>query len=271
MSNNDNLKLWDRVKTPRGEIKSNVFNGRNVTTVSGQSTIKTATEEFGIMGVGWGVHISEDVIDEGAPLLVDGKVVGFEKVHKLRGYVWYRLDGKMCNTSHQYGHTKFVSIDSYGRFKTEEDYAKKSVTDLIGKCLASIGFNADIYMGEFDNPQYAKEHENQIEDKKSEAKTERAQGLTDYIDESIKAYQHIPNLAVLNIQHKERLAKVKRDALLVGVNPVTAGERLTDAFKNRRQELSNKQDLVCISCGNQFVGEEGTGCSECSGETTLLK
>lgn len=98
--------------------------------------------------------ISESYV-EGGPLGFDkeGRMLGREIIHKVYLEVWYIYKGKR-GTIKQFGATTFLSRDAYGTISSDEDHAKKSITDATSKCLSLLGFSADVYMGKFDDHKY---------------------------------------------------------------------------------------------------------------------
>jgi len=105
-----------------------------------------ATETFGPCGIGWGFTIIDDRVEEGAP---------GDRLHIARVRVWYEWNGKRGEVEH-IGGTKIVGKDKNGPF-SDEDAAKKSVTDALTKALSMIGFAGDIFLGRWDDSKYQAE------------------------------------------------------------------------------------------------------------------
>jgi hypothetical protein len=151
----ENLELWDKVRTPDPKYtktfkRAGGFSGISTNT---QYLIQRATELWGENGTGWGVVIDDEDYLSGAPLIVDGGKVGNEIIHVVRGHFWYMAEGKKRTTSQQFGQTTFVGTNKYG-FYTDEEAPKKSVTDMMLKCMSLIGFSADIFLGLWDDNKY---------------------------------------------------------------------------------------------------------------------
>ena len=144
---NGNLALWESVeKTDPNHTKKAKIGQMNITAVSPQYQRKQATEKFGPYGIGWGlINESFDFID-------------FENQTKLVTYhatLWYMLDGKRGEfpvTSN--GKVAFVTQGGKGYLKIDDEYAKKVQTDALTKGLSFLGFNADIFMGLYDDNKY---------------------------------------------------------------------------------------------------------------------
>lgn len=161
-----NLELWDKVRTPdpRFTKQFNRGGGFKGTGTNTQYIIQKATELWGVNGAGWGVEIDQEQYVEGGPLIMGEERVGVEIIHVLRGHVWYiDINGEKQKTSQQYGQTTFVGKNKYGPF-TDEEAPKKSVTDMMLKCLSLLGFSADIFLGLWDDNKYVNDAKKKFEE-----------------------------------------------------------------------------------------------------------
>jgi len=77
------------------------------------------------------------------------------KIHKICLRIWYQWEGEKCVTGPQFGQTEFVGQNKNGVF-TDEEHAKKSVTDALTKCASSLEVSSDIFLGMFDDQKYVK-------------------------------------------------------------------------------------------------------------------
>ena len=144
---NENLALWESVeKTDPKHTKRAKLGQMNITAVSPQYQRKCATSKFGPYGIGWGlVNESFDFID-------------FPNETKLVTYhatLWYMLDGKRGEfpvTSN--GKVAYITQGGKGYLLIDDEYAKKVQTDALTKGLSFLGFNADIFMGLYDDNKY---------------------------------------------------------------------------------------------------------------------
>lgn len=133
-----NLDLWDKVeKTNPLHTKNANVRGNKITAIAPQRQIKNATEQFGVYGVAWGFkEIKFDyAIAESTGIVVFHGVFYFPK-------------GEFPITS---------SISAYkdgARLKPDADFAKKVETDALTKALSKLGFNADVFMGLYDDHKY---------------------------------------------------------------------------------------------------------------------
>lgn len=151
----DYLELWHKVdKTPTTAIKEASVDGQHITTLDAMYVIEQATKLFGPMGIGWGYRIEDERYDIGAPVLDNkGQLIAHEQTHTIRLALWYRWHGERGEVT-QFGHTRAVYRTGTGKWKTDGEAPKKSVTDAIKKCLSLLGFAADVYYGKFDNKDY---------------------------------------------------------------------------------------------------------------------
>ena len=155
----DHMAMWDRLQTtPASATKP--FKGRggfSGTAINGMYIQKRLTEEFGPCGAGWRFVMDHEEIVDGHTLKNGDKA----KLHKVRGHIEYRIglagvfgvDDPWFATSPQFGQTMLVSEDGRGVW-TDEEAAKKSTTDCLGKCASSLGIGADIFLGMYDDSKY---------------------------------------------------------------------------------------------------------------------
>lgn len=148
------LKLWEQVsktdpKYTKAFTRPGGFKG---TAINATYLARLATEKFGPIGIGWGVEVVEESYIDGAPIVMDGREVCREVIHKVRVKLWYKF-GEDRGEITQYGLTTFVGKDKYGPF-TDEEAPKKSLTDGMTKCLTLLGFASDIHLGLYDDNKY---------------------------------------------------------------------------------------------------------------------
>tara|TARA_R110000782_G_scaffold85221_2_gene165732 strand:- start:3662 stop:4222 length:561 start_codon:yes stop_codon:yes gene_type:complete len=133
-----NLKLWSAVEktNPNHTKKANV-RGNNITAIAPQRQIKNATEQFGVYGQSWGF---KEIAFDYTMLELTGIIV-------FNG-LFYFPEGEFPISS---------SISAYrdnARLKPDADFAKKVETDALTKALSKLGFNADVFMGLYDDHKY---------------------------------------------------------------------------------------------------------------------
>tara|TARA_R110000744_G_scaffold71312_2_gene143649 strand:+ start:22199 stop:22813 length:615 start_codon:yes stop_codon:yes gene_type:complete len=128
------MKLWNSVcKTDPAHTKHVAQRG-GFTAIDAMYQIQTATEQFGPVGIGWGWDFDLSYPE-------NGTVVAMVTL-------WH---GNKNQT------VKQVGQKSLGANRADEDAVKKAVTDGLTKCLSYLGFNADVFLGKFDDNKYVAE------------------------------------------------------------------------------------------------------------------
>lgn len=162
-ADSDKLAIWLRNEpTDPGATKefskTGGFKGQSV---NATYIAKRLTAEFGPCGQGWGVDVEADDLLPGAPIVIDGKAVGQESVHRVRIRFWWldRVSGEKASYVAM-GQTTFVGKNKHGFF-TDEEAPKKSLTDAMTKAASWLGFAADIHLGLWDDNRYVAHREAQ--------------------------------------------------------------------------------------------------------------
>lgn len=141
----DNLAIWQKVETTDPKYTKPITGrGYNGTSTNATYLVRKATSVFGPCGIGWGVNVLAEGLLDGA----DGS-----KVHRVHIRLWYILDGKRGEVEH-FGQTEFCGKRASGKWFTDEEAPKKSMTDAMLKALSLIGFAADIHLGMYDDNKY---------------------------------------------------------------------------------------------------------------------
>ena len=180
-----NLELWNRVcKTdPKHTKKANV-KGNNLTSIKPQYQIMMATEEFGSYGKTWGfknIELTYDLVD--------------------KGLVIFKAEFFYPDGSFPAINTISIYRDN-AQTKLDDEFAKKVETDSLTKCLSKLGFNADIFLGQFDDSGYVELRNNQeaVKEKKTqEALAEEAKPLLEKC-RSIKEMTMLWNTLAPNVR-----------------------------------------------------------------------
>lgn len=136
----DNLKLWKSVeKTNPAHTKQANVRGNKITAIAPQYQIMQATEQFGPYGRKWGFR----TVSIDSSLMSVGLVT-------FKGLFFYP-DGE------------FEILSSIGIYrdnaqtKIDDDFGKKVETDALTKALSKLGFNADVFMGLYDDNRYVQQ------------------------------------------------------------------------------------------------------------------
>lgn len=174
MDNVNNLELWNKVEktNPKYTKKANV-GGNQITSIAPQYQIMNVTEQFGSYGKTWGFKN----IELDYTLVPEFNLIVFKAV-------FFYPEGE------------FPTINSIKMFmdnaktKIDDNFAKKVETDTLTKCISKLGFNADIFMGKFDDTRYLAEitKEFQEQPKPIKLSDKAIEDLIKKGDEEIKKY-----------------------------------------------------------------------------------
>ena len=137
----ENLGLWHKVEktNPKYTKQANV-GGNKITSIAPQYQIMNVTEQFGSYGKTWGFKN----IELDYTLVPEFNLIVFKAI-------FFYPDGE------------FPTINSIKMFmdnaklKIDDNFAKKLETDTLTKAISKLGFNADIFMGKFDDTRYLAE------------------------------------------------------------------------------------------------------------------
>jgi len=142
----DNLELWNRVEKTDPKYTKEVGYGRKFTSVNAQYQVKNATEEFGLYGSDWGIReIEYDIMRD----LPHGEVLVLAKA------IFAYPNGGCVRTFPISSTIKMVSWNkSKDELHLDDEWAKKIETDITTKALSKLGFNADIFLGRYDDNRY---------------------------------------------------------------------------------------------------------------------
>lgn len=139
----NNLEFWNSVeKTNPNHTKAVTGGGRSLTAINAQQQIKNATEKWGMYGKDWGLkEIKLDYING----LVNSQILAVAQA------VFYYPNGSFEIGSSilvqtWYATKKYNSVD--------DDFLKKLETDMTTKSLSKLGFNADVFLGYYDDNKY---------------------------------------------------------------------------------------------------------------------
>jgi hypothetical protein len=154
----NNLELWKSVEktNPKYTKKANV-GGNQITSISPQYQIMNVTEQFGSYGKTWGFK----QIELDYTLVPEFNLIVFKAV-------FFYPDGE------------FPTINSIKMFmdnaktKIDDNFAKKVETDTLTKAISKLGFNADIFMGKFDDVRYVEDMKKEFAPKVELTKEQKA-------------------------------------------------------------------------------------------------
>ncbi len=130
-----NLELWNRVcETDPGTTRT-VNDGRHTfTAIDAYGQIKAATAIWGAYGRTWGLKA------------IDISPIGEGPLAMLSGVFFFPDQGEFPI------HTSIKMFSNTGKW--DDDFCKKLETDAITKALSRLGFNADVFLGKYDDNKY---------------------------------------------------------------------------------------------------------------------
>lgn len=141
-----NLELWNKVCTTDPKYTKEVKLGRKFTAIDPMYQVMKATEFMGVVGEGWGFEVKST------------KFLPTDQV-AMKVRVW--KDSREKYIEH-WGQCGFYTDNA--KTKVDTDCMKKATTDGITKCLSYFGFNADVFLGMFDNIEYVENLKNAVDD-----------------------------------------------------------------------------------------------------------
>lgn len=194
-----NMKLWNAVsKTDPAHTKW-VNQRGGFTAIDAQYQIMTATEQFGPVGIGWGYTVEKTE-------RLDQFFLAYVTLwHGTRENVF----GPVIGCTEMFGN------------RPDAEAPKKAVTNAITKGLSHLGFNADVFLGLFDDNQYvAQRKEEERRDKAPAVPAEVMDAISDAPDlaglhavwSANKRWQTHPDFAAEKDKRKQEIkAEISRD------------------------------------------------------------
>lgn len=139
-------QLWEAVCKTDPAYTREVNQRGGFTSINAQYQMHMATEQFGPYGDSWGVKdlkYGYVTNGEGTPVEI-----------YLEAIFWYKLEAD---------HIAEFPISGDARYSPGQDLRKKLLTDVTTKSLSKLGFNADVFLGLYDDPEYLKSlHEEEV-------------------------------------------------------------------------------------------------------------
>ena len=218
-----NLELWNAVKETDKAFTKDVNQRGGYTSITPQYQMQEATKVFGPYGMGWGF----DSID------MDYSAIESLGLVLVKAVFFYMREGK--KNTFPINNSWPVKQGS----RVDSDFAKKAETNTMGKALSKLGFNADIFMGLFDDPDYVDEVTNRKNLEKAENKIEEQarqdKEWSEWKQKELKAYDLIPNLEALKSVFTGHIRKIK-------VRGDDAAIKLFTTMKDQRKKELDKNE-----------------------------
>lgn len=166
----DNLSIWNAVNKTNPANTKKVSQRGGFTSICAQSQIMEATRQFGPVGIGWGYAAAE-------PIFHDNLVF-------VQVTLWH---GKRDQS--------FGPVTGGAEWKSnkgflDSDAVKKATTDALTKLLSQLGFNADVFLGLYDDSKYVAQMEREFAEKEKQLPTGPINDKTrDWVTTKIDAKQ----------------------------------------------------------------------------------
>ena len=145
--------------------------GRGFTTIDAYYQVKTATEVFGPVGLGWGWKTDETY--------TDGVVI-------VKMHLWYKHpdSGEVSQPVVHFGCKALMNKSG----RVNEDAVKSATTDALTKALSYIGFNGDVFLGLFDDNKYVEMQQQKFAEKEEAPSSEQGELLASLLMEISTAF-----------------------------------------------------------------------------------
>jgi len=220
----DNLNIWSQVEKTDLSYAKKVNQRGGYTAISPQYQLKQATKVFGSYGKGFGLSESDFDMSLFESL---GVVMHKAKFFYVTGSE--RVEFPISNAIQ-------ATVGAGDKKRVDVDFAKKVETNTVSKALSKLGFNADVFMGMFEDNQYIQELNNELAIQKSEYKEQEAIKQAREYDEwklkELESYQHLNSLNALQNAFTAHVRKCKR------MNDEKGIKQFTKAKDQRKQELT---------------------------------
>ena len=208
----ENMALWNSVcETDPGNTK-HVNQRGGFTAIGAQSQLMKATEVFGAFGYGWGVKTEHIDKWEDCGLVI------------YQATLWFLLEGK--------DEECYVPIHSSIQYnkngRIDDDFFKKVATDALTKGLSKLGFNADVFMGKFDDNKYVntltEKYTKQMDDTAKELVKKELKGIQETDDFYVKVIHALDKGKIGNGNLESSIQKIKDYKSSIAAKPQPAGK-----------------------------------------------
>jgi hypothetical protein len=218
-----NSQLWESVeKTDRNFTKTVAQRG-GYTSICPQYQLGEATKVFGPYGKGFGLSVSklDMALFESIGLVVHNAVF------------FYVLDGERCEfpINNAIEAKKTTKNGPY----VDVDFAKKVETNTVSKALSKLGFNADVFMGLFDDVEYLRELDAELSVKNADQQDKEIEQKIleheQWKEKELSCYEHLKTAVALNTAYTGHIRRCQRRNDTAGVNA------FTKAFEARMAQI----------------------------------
>lgn len=235
----NNLKLWGLVEKTNTKYTKSAKKGQyQFTAITPMSQFKKATEVFGVQGLDWGVKVGSEVFTEstiGTTILLNYDAVMYFKFEDREGEIPIHSTEKLA----------FMTNGGKGYLKIDDEARKKVVTNAKTKGLSELGFNADVFMGQFEDIAYLEERKAEVAMEESENKErlseERFSEVKGIVESGIASFAALPTTVTVDNMRKKTLASVQRKLSAYKFNPALFNDKINHAAEARIEALRAQQ------------------------------
>lgn len=234
-----NLGLWNAVsETDPMYTKPAKKGAYQFTSIAPMYQFKKATERFGPQGIGWGVVVGSEVFSEkeyGTTTILSYDAVLFFIEDGVKGEIPIHSSEKSC----------YQTQGANGYMKIDDEVRKKVVTNAKTKGLSELGFNADVFMGLFDDPNYIdyrnlEESIRKSEDKEVKVK-EETEALNEWCRKEISVYDSIKDERTLSLVLAQHTSKLQGKCQLLGLNYSSYAAQFKKKFDLQLEKINSKK------------------------------
>lgn len=197
MADDEKMRIWSEVCFTDPKHTKQVEFGRKFTSIDAHYQVMRATEVFGPVGEGWMYNCNYGTDNAGTVPYVwcDMMISWGPRQEKNPEHPWH---ADFMNT---FGPIRCTCplLDNKGRL--DKDAAKKAMTDCLTKGLSHLGFNADVFLGKFDDNAYVAMMNERFEENLPEV-------ITEYRNRT-SAATSLEQLHEINVDLKDKMASVK--------------------------------------------------------------
>ncbi len=150
----DTMRIWNAVSKTDPKHTKKVNQRGGFTSICAQSQIMEATRAFGPIGQGWG-YIASD------PVFQDNLVF-------VQVTLWH------TDRANTFGPVTGGAEWKSDKGRLDSDAPKKATTDAITKLLSQLGFNADVFLGLYDDNKYVQQVAREFAGTEQSTRTEQS-------------------------------------------------------------------------------------------------
>lgn len=154
-----NMKIWEAVEKTDPKFTKHIAQRGGFTAVNANSQIMAATKQFGPCGEGWGYTSLPPIFTP------DNQII-------IPVTLWHGTRENVFGP--EYGCADLVS----DKGRKDSDAPKKATTDALTKLLSRLGFNADVFLGRYDDQKYVQEVSREFAEKHPTLSDEQQARLT---------------------------------------------------------------------------------------------